>query len=178
MSPAKSAAKGSASPFWMFSLALYRSNGVPSACIALQDGQGVDVNLLLFGLWLASEGRAVSPEDLRAADEQVSGWRTQAVIPLRGVRRLLREPPAVVAGDAAAALRDKVKAVELEAERLQQEALFALRPVEAWGQPSAREPAGVNNVDACASMMGTPFAPVPRAALLAAFDALLARGPS
>ncbi|MDB5571790.1 MAG: hypothetical protein JWN93_2973 [Hyphomicrobiales bacterium] len=175
MSPAKKPAKGSASPFWMFSLALYRSTGVPAACIALQDGHGVDVNLLLFGLWLASEGRALSPEDMRAADEQVADWRNHAVIPLRGVRRLLREPPVIVAGDAAAALRDKVKAVELEAERLQQEALFALRPVERWGQPSDPETAGVNNVDACAAMMGAPFAPAPRAALLAAFDALLAR---
>ncbi len=169
------AAKDTASPFWMFSLAIYRSAGVPGACIALQDGQGVDVNLLLFGLWLASEGRALSEGDLREADEQVADWRANAVVPLRGVRRLLREPPAVVAGEAASALRDKVKAAELEAERLQQEALFALRPIEAWGWPSDPASAGAVNIDACAAMLGVTFQPAPRAAILAAFNAFLAR---
>ncbi len=164
-----------ASPFWTFSLSLYRSAGVPAACIALQDGQGVDVNLLLFGLWLASEGRAISAHDLAAADAQVADWRNEAVIPLRGVRRLLREPPAIVAGDAVAVLRDRVKAVELEAERLQQEALFALRPVDAWGVPADPQWAGVTNLDAFADMMGVRFPPAPRAAILAAFDAFLAR---
>ena len=44
-------------PFWRFSLHFYRQPGVSDACIALQDGCGVDVNLLLFLLWLADEGQ-------------------------------------------------------------------------------------------------------------------------
>ena len=40
------------SPFWRFSLRLYRAPGVGDACIALQETSGVDVNLLLFLLWL------------------------------------------------------------------------------------------------------------------------------
>ena len=35
-------------PFWRFSLTYYGQPGVSDACIALQDGCGVDVNLLLY----------------------------------------------------------------------------------------------------------------------------------
>src|ERR1700680_2972326 len=44
------------SPFWRFSLRFYRQPGVADACIALQDARGVDVNILLFFLWLGSPG--------------------------------------------------------------------------------------------------------------------------
>ena len=48
-------------PFWRFSLNFYRQPGVSDACIALQDGCGIDVNLLLFLFWLASDGQMVAP---------------------------------------------------------------------------------------------------------------------
>jgi uncharacterized protein (TIGR02444 family) len=44
------------SPFWRFSLRLYRAPGVGDACIVLQEETGVDVNLLLFLLWQAKSG--------------------------------------------------------------------------------------------------------------------------
>ena len=80
------------SPFWTFSLALYRTPGVPAACIVLQDECGVDVNVLLFALWLAKEGRALRSDDLAEADLAISAWRNEAVRPLRAVRRFLRFP--------------------------------------------------------------------------------------
>src|SRR5262249_35669715 len=43
------------SPFWRFSLQFYRQPKVADACIALQEGAGVDVNLLLFLLWHAAQ---------------------------------------------------------------------------------------------------------------------------
>jgi hypothetical protein len=42
------------------------------------------------------------------------------------VRRALKAPPALVEAPAAEAFRTRIKAVELEAERLQQEAMYAL----------------------------------------------------
>jgi len=95
------------SPLWRFSLRTYRQPGVADACIALQDECGVDVNVLLFFLWLAAEKKRVPAANARAACEQAALWHDDVVAPLRAVRR-------------------KVKAVELEAERLQQEALFAM----------------------------------------------------
>lgn len=163
------------SPFWTFSLALYRSPGVPAACIALQDDCGVDVNVLLFALWLASQGRALQAHDLAQADAAVGEWREQAVRPLRAVRRFLKEAPAAANAEAAGALRDKVKAVELESERLQQEALFALKPAIEWGEADDPVSAAARNMQACAAMLGAQFPAGPREAMLGAFRELLSR---
>lgn len=166
------------SDFWRFSLSLYRMGGVPPACIALQDGHGLDVNIMLFALWLGSCGRAVTQAELTEADEAVRDWRAEAVIALRGVRRFLRTPPNAIDAAAAAALRDRVKAVELESERLQQEALFALRPAQDWGRAEDMLKAGALNMDACAQSIGAVFEDAPKEAILQAYRALVSRGPS
>ena len=64
-----------ASPFWRFSLGFYRQPGVADACIALQDGCGVDVNILLFFLWLATMRRCVSPEVAQEVCGKATPWR-------------------------------------------------------------------------------------------------------
>jgi uncharacterized protein (TIGR02444 family) len=114
------------SPFWRFSLRLYRAPGVGDACIALQEEAGVDVNLLLFLLWQATQRRAFTAADVKALDTTIGGWRDTAVIPLRNVRRALKSAPGLVDPNTAEAFRTRIKAVELEAERLQQEAMYAL----------------------------------------------------
>src|SRR5258708_23591889 len=73
------------SPFWRFSLRFYRQPGVADACIALQDGCGVDVNLLLFCLWLATARRCVSPDVAQAVCAKAAPWRGDVVTPLRAV---------------------------------------------------------------------------------------------
>ena len=130
-------APGSAqgSPFWRFSLRLYRAPGVGDACIALQEEAGVDVNLLLFLLWQSMQRRVYTAADVKALDETVGGWRNTAVIPLRNVRRALKSAPGLVDPNTAEAFRTRIKAVELEAERLQQEAMYAL----AATMPPARD---------------------------------------
>ncbi|MFB3151067.1 MAG: TIGR02444 family protein, partial [Alphaproteobacteria bacterium] len=44
-------------PCWDFALVVYRRDGVAEACLALQESQGVDVNVLLFCCWLGESGR-------------------------------------------------------------------------------------------------------------------------
>ncbi|MDF2117117.1 TIGR02444 family protein [Roseiarcaceae bacterium H3SJ34-1] len=141
------------SPFWTFSLSFYRMDGVAPACIEVQDKAGVDVNILLFVLFLATRGRALQTADVAAIDAALKGWRDDVVIPLRAVRRVLRSPEKSVDPEQASALRERIKAVELEAERLQQEALYALRPLEAWGAAQAPEPAARANVAAYAAWL-------------------------
>jgi uncharacterized protein (TIGR02444 family) len=150
------------SPFWTFSLSFYRMDGVAPACIEVQDKAGVDVNILLFALFLATRGRALQTSDIADIDAALKGWRDDVVIPLRAVRRVLRVPEKSVDPVQAAALRERVKAIELEAERLQQEALYALRPLEAWGAAQAPEVAGRANVAAYAGYLG---ADLPAAAI-------------
>ncbi len=126
-----------ASPFWTFSLRLYGRPGVPQACLKLQDGAGVDVNVLLFLLFAASSGRAIDRRGVDALKSAMSAWTAHVVIPLRETRRALKEPPSSVEPGLAAALRERIKAVELEAERIQQETLFARFPMAAF--PTAGE---------------------------------------
>ena len=65
-----------------------------------------------------------------------------AVVPIRNVRRALKSPPPVMEPAAAEGLRTRIKAVELEAERLQQEALYGLAQTEPPGPAGAVEDRG------------------------------------
>jgi uncharacterized protein (TIGR02444 family) len=134
------------SPFWRFSLAFYRQPNVADACIALQEEAGVDVNLLLFLLWHATLGQALSAAEVEALEGRIAPWREATVIPLRAVRRALKSPPQLVAGATAELFRTKIKAVELEAERLQQEAMFELASSSPLGRkaPSPQDAARGN----------------------------------
>jgi uncharacterized protein (TIGR02444 family) len=147
-----------ASPFWTFSLDIYGKPGVPPACLTLQGESGVDVNVLLFGLFLASRGRALAAADFGRIDAAVAPWRAAAVVPLRQVRTFLKAPPAPFADAATEALRNRVKAVELEAERLQQEALFGLLGEAACGVPATADAATARrNVAAYADYLDRAF---------------------
>ncbi len=114
------------SPFWRFSLSFYSRPGVAEACLDLQDRCGVDVNLLLFLLWMATAGAALPTGAVKELDDAVGDWRDGVVVPLRVLRRTLKAGTPLIAGDAATAFRDRIKALELEAERLQQEAMHGL----------------------------------------------------
>jgi len=114
------------SPFWQFSVKFYAVPGVAPACIALQDLAGVDVNLLFFLLWNATLGRALNEPEIKELDHMVGVWRNTAVIPLREIRRALKSSQTILAPDVAAEFRNRIKAAELEAERLQQEAMYEI----------------------------------------------------
>jgi uncharacterized protein (TIGR02444 family) len=158
------------SPFWQFSLRFYRQPKVADACIALQEDAGVDVNLLLFLLWHATLKRTLSAAEVTGLERRIAPWRDATVVPLRTVRRALKAPPALVAPVTAELFRTKIKAVELEAERLQQEAMYELARPAALGHeaPSAEE-AARSSVAAYAAVAPAAF---PKAATEILFTAL------
>jgi uncharacterized protein (TIGR02444 family) len=159
------------SPFWRFSLRIYPS--VADTCLELQDRFGIDVNVLLFLLWAAHRGRRVRADEVRGILSAVEGWNREVVVPLRSVRRFLRDAPSFIDHEAAASLRQHVKQVELEAERLQQEGLYRFVPLEDLGEPDASpEAAAAANVEAYAAELGTAFAPPLVDSLLAGFRRL------
>jgi uncharacterized protein (TIGR02444 family) len=162
------------SPFWRFSLQFYRLPKVAEACIALQEEAGVDVNLLLFLLWHARECRRLSIADVAALESEVAPWRDLTVIPLRRMRRALKSPPALVSASATEAFRNRIKAVELEAERLQQEAMYDLAPLGA-AMPDAAEEVARANVAAYEAMLKVTFPHEAVNTLLSAFAGLPAR---
>ena len=99
---------------WSFALSTYAHSGVEAACLRLQE-QGADVCLLLCGLWLDQRGVALEPTRLLALRQIADPWQAEVVEPLRQVRKQWR----VMAQQDAelGALRERVKALELEAER-------------------------------------------------------------
>ena len=147
------------SPLWRFSLGFYRQPGVADTCIALQDECGVDVNVLMLFLWLATQHKEITPGEVRTVWQQAAPWRDRVVAPLRGVRRDLKAGVPLVAYDAAAFFRTRIKAIELESERLEQEALFAMLPsIETVGAPSI-EAAARANVLAYEQALAAAFTP-------------------
>jgi uncharacterized protein (TIGR02444 family) len=162
-----------ASPFWRFSLRFYRQPDVAGACIALQEEAEVDVNLLLFLLWHATLEQTLSAAEVDALERRIGPWRDATVIPLRAVRRALRSPPALVVPATAELFRTRIKAVELEAERLQQEAMYELVRASPLGRkaPSLHDAARAN-VAAYQAICRAPFPKPAIETLLAALAGL------
>jgi len=123
--------EGQASAFWGFATALYARPGVADLCLDLQDEAGRDVNLVLLCLWAGEVlGLALDTGDLKNLAAAVKPWNAAAVHPLRALRRSLK-------GNAEAdAVRVKIGAAELEAERLAQRHLLAALPARRTGIPS------------------------------------------
>jgi uncharacterized protein (TIGR02444 family) len=157
-------------PFWRFSLHFYKQAGVSDACIALQDGCGIDVNLLLFLFWLASDGRHLSADEVKKLDDKVRSWRELTIIPIRDTRRKLKGAATLVDPSKQEALRDKVKAVELDAERLQQEALYEFTRSGPLGSQAQPLDAARSNVGAYERAMGKTFPKAAVDALMGGFE--------
>jgi uncharacterized protein (TIGR02444 family) len=168
--------KAEITPFWRFSLNYYRQAGVSDACIALQDGCGVDVNLLLFLFWLASERQTLSADEVKTLDDTIRSWRNLTIIPIRDTRRKLKGAKTFVDPAKQEAFRDKVKAVELSAEQLQQEALYAFTQSGPLGKPSEPPAAVRGNVAAYESAMGVSFPKNAVDILVGAFDVIAQAG--
>jgi uncharacterized protein (TIGR02444 family) len=114
---------------WTFSLRIYAGDGVASACLWLQDHRDADVNLLLYSCWLGSRGIPLDGRSIATARQAVAPWAQQTVRRLRTIRRWIKEQ--VLVDDRQGdrdyiALRESIKAAELEAERLQQRMLAKL----------------------------------------------------
>jgi uncharacterized protein (TIGR02444 family) len=160
---------GAPSPFWLFSLRIYGQAGVPSACVTLQDSAGLDVNVLLFGMFAASRGRQLATADVAAIVAAIEPWKLNAVVPLRGLRRFLKEAPAGFEAQDIPALRQRVKMMELEAERLQQEVLHSSWPVDKLGVAAPADEAARANIQAYGAILGASLDTDAVDLLLAAF---------
>ena len=121
--PHEKTAEAAGEAFWRFSLALYSRPEVAEALIALQDRAGRDVNLMLFALWAgAVRGVRLDAAALVVAEAAIGGLQRDTVEPLRALRRRLKADP----DPDRQALRRKIVAVELAAERRVQHRLAAM----------------------------------------------------
>ena len=137
------------SPFWNFSLAVYRASAVQDECLDLQDQFGLDVNLVLLCAFLgAGHGVALTSDDISSARQEVRHWHEQIVCTLRAARGRLKtiKLKDAEAAKAAAQLRSQVKAAELESERIEQAMLeqWAAARLAAWPRGNARDAVPAN----------------------------------
>ncbi|SCW60952.1 MULTISPECIES: TIGR02444 family protein [unclassified Pseudomonas] len=108
---------------WSFSLDLYAKPGVEPACLTLQSA-GVNVCLLLCGLWLERRGVACNEQRLQQLRQLTEPWEAEVVRPLRTLRSQWKT--GAHQDTALDSLREQVKRLELEAERRLLERLQAV----------------------------------------------------
>ena len=105
-----------AGSLWPYALDVYGRPGVEPLMLALQDQHGQCVPFLLWSLWMAAGGRPIEAAPAAACAELARAWQDAAVAPLRRLRRDLRAKARSQRIEAR--VREGVKALELEAERM------------------------------------------------------------
>lgn len=111
--------------------------------IELQDKHTLNVNMLLWCMWCATRFEAPEEIAIRKAAAISSEWSANVTEKLREARRALKSPAPRVDRVAAESLRQDIKAAELAAEKIEQEALEAfaveyLRPTGREGGAASR----------------------------------------
>lgn len=166
-------------PFWDFSVGFYNKPGVAAACLHVQDRHGIDVNLLLFGVWAAVAGRPAL-DRAAFADLMTSTAAWHAIVrTVRSARRMAKQGHSRLAAAEAEAAYRGILAVELDLERIEQ--LIIMRAA-AGPQSEAPLAAAVaaqrarGNMDACLEAAGVVADDRDRAALETIASALLDGG--
>jgi uncharacterized protein (TIGR02444 family) len=139
-----------AGSLWAYALDIYGRPGAEARFLALQDAHGQNVSFLIWGLWMAVEGRAADPTTLAAGAALARSWEAAAVAPLRAIRRDLKTS---TAGGARRRerLRDAVRQLELQAERMLLEMLQDASPA-----PGGNTPPLAEALAAAAAIWGEP----------------------
>lgn len=149
---------------WDWAVAAYAAPDVADACLALQDHHEQNVPLLLWSAWVAQTGRRPDEDTIEAACDTARAWDSVVIAPLRAVRRTLKAPVPDIDDGPRESVRNRIKALELEAEKHLLEALEALAPPPA----GAPRPA----IDGLAATTRIWSRITPRPALIRLADAL------
>lgn len=118
-------------PFWQFSLSIWKHPDAQASLLFLQDEHHLKVNRLLFCSWLGFERRSLLV-DVLENDALLAQWSDHTVTPLRTIRKQLKgiapfQPQ----------LKATIQSAELQAEQIEQALLF-LR-VEHVSRPSKQQ---------------------------------------
>lgn len=133
-------------------------------CLDLQDRHGADVNVILLALWCGQASIRLSPQALECVIKNgPRDWHEAVVRRLRAARRAMKSPPAYIGPEMVEPVRQRLKAVEIECEKLEQRLLFeALARVRAGdtGELGAEQPQAVaaenmRNYLTCLSVAGS-----------------------
>jgi len=148
-----------AEALWRFAVAVYSQPGVSERCLALQDEQGVDVNILLFAAWLGAErGEALGEAPARHLIAETAQWREEIVQAMRIMRRRLKQERQ--ARPDLDPVYQSMKAVELEAEKAEQRMLTELlgRLDRAAARSDDEQEVALTNMKAYLAALDVPLA--------------------
>ena len=106
---------------WSFALTVYQRDAVAPACLNLQEQCQIDVPLMLCAVFACLQGKAILDEDLTQLHNLASPWQSDIVQSLRRIRTQLKTGPKPAPNAVTEDLRNKVKAAELAAEKIQLE---------------------------------------------------------
>ncbi len=115
---------------WVYATALYGVSGVARACLDAQNQHGMDVNMLLFAVWLADRRRPLSAAQVEEAVGYCQPWRRDVILPLRRQRRSWQQDPHRQLD------YEAIKALEISAEREQLRRLAVLSESPRWALPT------------------------------------------
>jgi uncharacterized protein (TIGR02444 family) len=109
--------------FLNFAVRTYGCEGIPEACLALQNERGADVNVLLFCCWMGATRGEFEIETLDKVLEFSRVWADRVVRPLRSVRIWMKNQGCSapdIPVERCMKLRERIKKVELGAELMQE----------------------------------------------------------
>ncbi len=148
--------------FWDFSLRIYQAAEVAMTCLSLQNKHHLDVNLVLFCLWYGTDYGPMPAPLLERAYKHSASWKENVVQPLRNTRSWMKSNASGEFAEGAEfeTLRQRIKTVELDAEKIQQQALESIVHAAPYlGTIDEREKAVIDNLMLLLAMHETPASP-------------------
>jgi len=107
------------SPLWDYVTQLYSLPEVEKTCLALQQQQGADVNVLLLACWLGNKQMRITPELLQQIQSVSQPWQENILQPMRKARLAIKEHILLVPTDQLEQTRSNMLKMELNAEHMQ-----------------------------------------------------------
>ena len=117
------------SALWQFMLGLYAEPGIPDALLGLQDAYAIDVPFYLAVLHAVKTDHHVTAKAITALYGEIQEWREEVVIPLRTVRKTLKEHAWATRIEYTGIFRETIKSAELNAEKIEVVVLEKLIPI-------------------------------------------------
>lgn len=111
------------SDFWNFSIHFYQQPGVADCCLALQENQQMDINLVLFGFWLGLNKQQILDHAQWQELIEVSAPWQEIIKPLRRSRKLVKQSNLAWPVNFTDETHDSISNIELNAEHMQQLAI-------------------------------------------------------
>jgi uncharacterized protein (TIGR02444 family) len=109
----------SSEQFWQYSLSLYPA--IKDLCLQWQDNFGVNINLLLFLLYLDKQQQSLTEQQLQQLEDLLQHFSSEVTQSIRALRRAMPSP--WLESDMQQPLRQQLLNTELAAEKLEQQLL-------------------------------------------------------